>query len=300
MKKALLVLLFLVSILGTDARAVIWNQVEFTSQAPDQLIERAKLIFADRIERANQFHPDQPVEIFLGQTRWSKDWNTKRLNIYIRGNPEFCTEDGCLLAIYGEDQQGLWRKELEVQSNGYLMVTDIARNGRAVLISETATSCLNLVWEGVAYGEFRREGPCVDRPKRAKEDTLAETVRAVREALRKGRIGYRGLKVENEVVMVSLRRVEDLSLATAQLPSVAQKIGATIEVDGALFRIIPSFGEIPRFLSLNEVGYRNYLAVAQARHLGSRMSVIPLSIMHLMIGSILKPSVSLRSRAIFA
>ena len=241
----LMSLIIVIILLASDARALIWSQIKFTDQAPSWLLDIVEQHYTKRLERARDKHPSQPVDILFGRSRLSKDWNPNYINIYLRGNPEFCTEEGCLLALLHKDEQGNWQSSLEVQSNGYLMVTDYMENGRMILITETNTSCVNLVWNGTVYEQHPRKGPCVDRTKYA----LRSTIDNVNAAFNESRI--RGIpQIADDTTVKMSVRLKDQFAAKVLLSEIAQKSGATLETDGDVFRLVHDFSNLPRFFVL--------------------------------------------------
>jgi len=232
-------------------QAIIWYQIKFTAQVHEWEMDVVRDFYDQRLKFSQSEFPDRPVEILVGRVEGNSEGHRDHIDVYLRGNPEFCSKEGCFLSRLKQDEQGQWRSEFELLSNGYLMITDIGRGGRLVLVTETNTRCLNLVWNETVYEHISAPGPCEDRQKAALGDAIDDTIRNVRSAFRKNKISYYGGVVpQGATVTVSIEFETDRSKARTLLSDIAAKNGGIVQTDGNSFSLKYDFSHFPRFFVL--------------------------------------------------
>jgi len=231
------------------AQAIIWYQIKFTAQVHEWEMDVVRDFYDQRLKFSQSEFPDRPVEILVGRVEGTSDGHRGHIDVYLRGNPEFCSKEGCLLSRLKQDEQGQWQSEFEIQSNGYLMITDIHRGGRAVLVSETNTHCLDLIWNESVYERFYGLGPCYDRRIAALQDAIDETRRDVFTVIRK-RIHVTEFASHCATVTVSVELEMDRSKARTLLSDIAAKHGGIVLDDRNSFSLKYDFSNLPRFFVL--------------------------------------------------
>lgn len=253
--KAQIYLFLILLVIGSfsyvrNAQAIIWNPIKFTSEAQSWETDVITQFYAQRLKSAQSKFPDKPTEILVGRTKSLSGESQNHIYVYLRGNPEFCSAEGCLLSYLQKDRQQEWRSAIEITSNGYFMITDIGENGRRVLVTETNTACVDLIWNGASYEPSFGAGPCFDRRKAALDDAIDETIMELYRAFRKDQIGFTGLAPQGSAVAVSLKFETDRTIALSLLNEVAARHGATLHTAGNSFRLVYDFSDLPRFFVL--------------------------------------------------
>lgn len=233
-----------------SALAIMGFWVNFGRQPTEFENSVISQVFAKRLAAANLFYPNQPTEIYVGDSGRRKQTSLDDLTFiwaYFRGNPIFCSINGCLLTRLERDDNGKWRKVLDTKSNGFLVGSDVVYSGRALLITEDKRGCRKLIWNGSAYENGRANGkPCFDRLKEA----AGELVDEMRRGLRAERIRYKNLRVIRGGGAVQIHPESNRSSSKSILSAIANKRDAKLSSIGNNFQLIFPKGAISPYFIL--------------------------------------------------
>ena len=234
----------LVATFINPVNAIGWVQVHFSGV--EFAVERpiVREFLGDEIVAAERAYPESRVDILIGhgnlRRKAQEPENPIWINAYIRGGPHFCSDIGCTMILLrrGDSEEGEWTQTWRGRSNGYLMVTDIVRNGMRNLVVENNIECFRLISLGNRYGiDGIRRGPCIDRVEQAKEDAVSALADETRRALRREKITYRGFSDHGLGVRLEILSEADMSIAVKTLGSVADKFGTNLSNSGRSFSL---------------------------------------------------------------